>query len=261
MHIPDGFLNIPVAGVTTAIATVGAGLVHIRNLRCKAAPSRSTAGLVAAFIFMAQMVNYPVAMGASGHLVGAAIAAILLGPLTATLVITVVLVMQCLLLHDGGFTTLGANIINMALAGVWSGWITYRLAGGDKRPVFSAALAGWVAVVVGALFCAAELALSNTISAALVFPAMLSVHALIGLGEGLISALVIFTMLPRTDEVHSPDHHWARQWNPTAVGSKLLITGIVLLIFMAPFSCTWPDGLESTARQLSFQWKAIHPTP
>jgi len=261
MHIPDGFLNIPVAGVTTVIATVGAGLVHIRNHRCKVAPSKSQVGLVAAFIFMAQMVNFPVAMGTSGHLVGTAIAAILLGPLTATLVITGVLVIQCLLLHDGGLTTLGANVINMALIGVWSAWFTYHLAGGDKRPVFSAAMAGWVTVVVGALFCAAELVLSNTIFAALVFPAMLSVHALIGLGEGLISALIIFAMLPQTNEVPSPNHHCAEQ-------AKVLMAGIVLLIFMVPFSCSWPDGLESTARQLGFhhldgvvQWKAIHPTP
>ncbi|HEY8093208.1 MAG TPA: energy-coupling factor ABC transporter permease, partial [Acidimicrobiales bacterium] len=128
MHVPDGFLDAPTSLGTAAVAALGVGLAlrgARRELDDRTAP---LAGLVAAFVFATQMLNFPVGAGTSGHLLGGALAAVLVGPWTATLSLSVVLLVQGLLFADGGLTALGTNITLMALVGVWSGWLVFRAA-------------------------------------------------------------------------------------------------------------------------------------
>jgi cobalt/nickel transport system permease protein len=202
MHVPDGFLNLPTSAATGAIAAVGVGFAlrgARRELDERTAP---LAGLVAAFIFATQMLNFPVAAGTSGHLLGGALAAVLVGPWTATLCITVVLIAQAFLFADGGITALGTNVVLMGLVGVWVGWGVFVL----LRKVLpkklasvpvAAALAGFISVPTAALTFALLFAIGGTVPvpATTVAIAMGSVHLLIGIGEALITAAVISAVL------------------------------------------------------------------
>ena len=196
MHIPDGFVSTGVAAVTWAASAAGVAYSSNklgRELQEKQVPLM---GVTAAFIFAAQMMNFTVAGGTSGHLLGAALAAILLGPWAGCLVLTAVLGVQALVFQDGGLVALGANIFNMAVLGVAVAWLTYRalrraLGSRTQATLISAFVAAWLSVFIASLAAAAELALSGTSPVALVFPAMGAVHVLIGIGEGLITAGVL----------------------------------------------------------------------
>jgi len=205
MHIPDGFLNT--ATSLAAWSASAAGLAYALRRVDKTLGERQVPlmGVTAAFIFAAQMLNFTVIGGTSGHLLGGALAAILLGPWAGTLVLTSVLVVQALLFQDGGLLALGANALNMALIGVLAGWAAYTLLGRlfGRRPwaVFAAGfLAGWLSVELAALAAATELALSGTLAWQVVVPAMGGIHALIGVGEGLITVAVLgFLRVARPD--------------------------------------------------------------
>jgi len=194
MHIPDGFLSIPVSVVSYATSAIGVG-ASIRSLKKNMADRMiPTMGALAAFIFAAQMFNFPVAGGTSGHLMGGFLAAVLVGPMAATIIISVVLIVQCLLFQDGGLLALGANMLNMALFATWGGWAIYRSLSALSRRGFRWAaifIAAWSSLVIASAACAIELAASGTIAARIVMPAMIGVHAIIGIGEGLITALVV----------------------------------------------------------------------
>lgn len=196
MHIPDGFINSGTAAATWAASAGGLGYAVRRVNRELTERQVPLMGVTAAFIFAAQMLNFTVAGGTSGHLLGGALAAILLGPWAGMLVLTSVLAVQALLFQDGGLLALGANILNMAVVGVLVGWLAYaalRWLLGD-RPAGSLAsgfVAGWLSVVVASLLAAAELAISGMSPWGLVVPAMASVHMLIGVGEGLITVGVL----------------------------------------------------------------------
>lgn len=153
--------------------------------------------VLAAGIFVAQMLNFPIGGGTTGHLVGAALASIVLGPVCGIIVITTILIIQCLLFGDGGITALGLNILNMAIIGALVGWYFYRLLPFKSEGV-RISIASWLAVFLGAFACALELAMSYSISggdygikASMAFPAMLGYHAVIGLGEAIITTGVI----------------------------------------------------------------------
>ncbi len=205
MHIPDGFLNTGTTVAAWAISAGGLGYAVRKVNRELGERQVPMMGVTAAFIFAAQMLNFTVAGGTSGHLLGGALAAILLGPWPAMLVLTSVLVVQALLFQDGGLLALGANILNMAVIGVLVGWITYmglrRLLG--EKPwatLISGFAAAWLSVVIAALACAVELALSGTSPWQVAVPAMGLVHMLIGIGEGLITAAVLaFLKVTRPD--------------------------------------------------------------
>jgi cobalt/nickel transport system permease protein len=212
MHIPDGFLSneVALACAIPAVAAVGYGLrradVELDDRRVP------LLGVTAAFVFAAQMLNFPVAGGTSGHFLGAALAALLLGPWLASLVLAVVLIAQAFVFADGGLTALGANVLNI---GVIGGVVVGGLMLGARRllPDTRAALLGvaaggaWLAVVAGAAACAVQLALSGTVPLATVLPAMLGVHVVIGVGEAAITvAAVSAVMLTRPDLVHAPAH-------------------------------------------------------
>ncbi len=192
LHIPDGFVSAPVAAAGWIAA---AGLIAFaarraeRDLDERAIPLM---GVAAAFIFAAQMVNFPVAGGTSGHLLGGALAAILLGPWAAIIVMTAVVALQALLFQDGGLAALGVNTLNMGVITVLLTWAVYRGLEPLSRlhpvvPAVAAFAAAWLSVEAAAVATAFQLALSGTSALAVALPAMVGVHALIGIGEGLIT--------------------------------------------------------------------------
>ena len=164
-----------------------------RKLREKHVPLM---GVLAAFIFAAQMLNFPIIGGTSGHLIGAALAAILLGPWAAVLIMSCVLIAQSLLFQDGGLLALGANILNMGIIASFGGYYLYRLTtlllgDGRRGRLIGGFIGAWAAVVLAAAACALELAVSGVSPMAVVLPAMAGVHAIIGIGEGLITGAAI----------------------------------------------------------------------
>jgi cobalt/nickel transport system permease protein len=205
LHAPDGFLTVPVA-IIMWLLTVGFLAVAVqrtnRNLDERAIPLM---GVLAAFIFAAQMFNFQVIGGTSGHLLGGVLAAVLLGPWAGTLVMACVVAVQALLFQDGGLVVMGANIFNMGIVGTLGGYYVFRLLagllGGEQRArIPAAALAAWVAVVTGSLTMTIQLTASGTTPIELALPAMLGVHALIGIGEALITAAALgFIAATRAD--------------------------------------------------------------
>lgn len=200
LHIPDGFLSGGVAAVTAvlAIAAVAWGLkVADRDLDEARVP---LLGVLAAFIFAAQMLNFPVAGGTSGHFLGATLVAVLLGPWLACLVMAVVLAAQAFAFADGGITALGANVLNMGVLGALLAGFALRF-GERILPKSRGAFLGlvgvvaWVAVMVGAAATAFELGISGTVPFGVTLPAMLGVHAVIGLGEAVITVAAVSAVL------------------------------------------------------------------
>ena len=205
MHIPDGFLSTGTS-VATWAASVGSVGYAVRRVNHTLGERQvPLMGVTAAFIFAAQMMNFTVVGGTSGHLLGGALAAILLGPWAAMLVLTSVLAVQALLFQDGGLLALGANVFNMAVVGVLVGWVVYttlRRMLGDRTwtTMVSGFAAAWLSVFVASLVAAAELAISGTSPWVVALPAMGLVHALIGIGEGLITVGVLaFLRVARPD--------------------------------------------------------------
>src|SRR4051794_34443724 len=210
MHIPDGFLSteVAVACAVPAAAAVSVGLSRANvDLDERRVP---LLGVTAAFVFAAQMLNFPVAGGTSGHFLGAALAAILLGPWLACLVLAVVLVVQAFVFADGGITALGANVLNMGVIGallVGGLMVAARaLTGGSRTALLAVCAAGsWLAVMAGATASSVELAVSGTVPLGTVLPAMLGVHALIGVGEAAITVAAVSAVLAtRPDLIRGP---------------------------------------------------------
>jgi cobalt/nickel transport system permease protein len=202
VHIPDGFIN----GGTSAgagVVAVGAVGVSLRRAADELDDRRAPlAGLVAAFIFAVQMLNFPVASGTSGHLLGGALAAVLVGPWVAMLCISVVLGVQALVFADGGLSALGLNIVNMAVIGVWVGYLLFvllrrLLPTGQRSLVIASSVGAGVSVVAAAAGFSVQYAIGGTGSASVgtVTAAMIGVHALIGIGEGIITGLTVGAVL------------------------------------------------------------------
>ncbi len=260
MHIPDGFLDAKTAVAAAVLSAVGVGMA-LRQAR-KTLPARRVPllGLAAAFVFAAQMLNFPVAGGTSGHLIGATLVAMLLGPGAAAIALTAVLVVQCFLFNDGGLTALGANIFNMAIVATVVGYGVYRLVRrfvpGQRGLILAAAFAGWCSTVAAAISCAGQLAISGTVPWAISFPAMAGVHMLIGIGEGLITALVILAIARLRADLLD-DTTPAVATPVTAFVGFSLVAALGLAIFVAPFACPWPDGLEKVAGTIGFEHHAI----
>jgi cobalt/nickel transport system permease protein len=210
VHVPDGFINAPVSLAAGAVAVAGVAVClrgARRELDDRTAP---LAGLVAAFIFAVQMLNFPVAAGTSGHLLGGALAAILVGPYTGALCVAVVLLIQSILFADGGLTALGINVVNMALITVIVGYVVFRvltrlLPAAKASTVFSAFVAALVSVPVSALGFVGFYAIGGTtdVSLGAVASAMVGVHILIGIGEAFITAATVASIVAvRPDLVH-----------------------------------------------------------
>ncbi len=209
MHIPDGFLapNVWLPTWGMAIGWIAYCLKKTRSiLNDKTIPLM---GVMSAFIFAAQMVNFPIAGGTSGHLLGGLLAAVLLGPYAGSLVIAVVLSAQCLIFQDGGLTALGANIVNMSLIGTGGGYLIYKLLNSILPGILGKKIgittASWFSVMLAAVFCSFELSFSGTIPLKVVLPAMAGVHAVIGIGEAIITFLVLsYVLKVRSDLIYAP---------------------------------------------------------
>ncbi len=257
MHIPDGLLDFKTASAASA-ASLSVLTVVLRRLRLGLPRRRiPLMGLAAAFLFTAQMLNFPVAGGTSGHLLGAVLAAVLLGPGAALVVMTAVLLVQCLLFADGGLLALGANVWNMAVVGVLGGAAVYhalsRVLAGRRGLLAAAAFASWCSTLLAAIFCAGELAWSGVAPWGLVFPAMAGVHLPIALGEAAITTFVLGAILRvRPDLVETPDGPPALSASRWFAASGLAVTG-GLLLFALPFASSLPDGLERVGQALGFQ--------
>ena len=254
MHIPDGFLSGPVLAacfIISAIVIVYAFLRVKRDMDERKVPLM---GVVAAAIFAGQMLNFPVAAGTSGHLLGAALATILLGPWAAVLVMSIVVGAQALIFQDGGMIALGANLLNMAVIGVFVAYTIYRavqrIARGARWGLFVGGfLAGWTSIFISALAAALELALSGTSPANLAIPAMALVHTVIGFGEGAITVgALAFISAVRPDLVKTTDQKQAG-------GKVVWAAGLLIAIGLAaasPLASSNPDGLEFVAAQQGF---------
>ncbi len=261
MHIPDGFLTTMVALALWFITATLVAAAILRTRRRLGERLVPLMGVLAAFLFAAQAINFPVAGGTSGHLLGAALSAIIIGPWPSVLVLTAVVAVQGLIFQDGGLLAMGGNILNMAVLGSLVAAVVYRsaarLAGMNRAGrLASAFVAGWVSVVVGAVAVSIELALSGTSPVTLVLPAMAGVHMLIGLGEGLITAgAVAFLDVVRPDIVglRAAEH---------GLGGAAVVAGGLMLSFLValftPLASPFPDGLARVAANLGFASDAKH---
>jgi cobalt/nickel transport system permease protein len=209
-------------------------------------------GVLAAFIFAAQMINFPVAGGTSGHLIGGTLTAILLGPWAAVLVMTSVITIQALLFQDGGLLALGFNIFNMGIVNPFIGYSVYQWVGRIiRKPYLETALGAWIGVEAAALCTALQLGFSGTSDLALTLPAMLGVHALIGIGEAFITVgTLVFIGQTRPDLLSAQTGDQRSNW--VTVG-LIMAVGVVIL---SPLASTSPDGLERVAIDQGFSHRA-----
>jgi len=251
LHIPDGFLTIIVSLIFWLITIVMVGLAVSKTNKSLGEKQVPLMGVMAAFIFAAQMLNFPIAGGTSGHFLGGALAAIVLGPWAGILVMTAVVGVQGLLFQDGGLLVMGANIFNMGILTAVIGFGLYRLVVHQKRGVRLVVAGGgaWIATMAAALAASLQLWLSGTTRLEIVLPAMLGVHALIGVGEGLITvAALAYIEQTRPDLLNAEKttREGGRGW---IVGSVLVTLAAVLI---SPLASGSPDGLERVAENLGF---------
>ena len=249
LHIPDGFLSLPVALAFWVITILTITLAIRRSQDELGERQIPLMGVIAAFIFAAQMINFPIAGGTSGHLLGGALAAILLGPWAGILVMSTVVGVQALFFQDGGLVVMGANIFNMGILTALIGYGMFRLVKDQGRglQLGMTGVAAWLSVMGGALFTALQLWLSGTTTLAVVMPAMLGVHALIGIGEALITAAALgFIYQTRPDLLQAEEPRGGRGW--------ILAGGLISLavILISPLASASPDGLERVALNLGF---------
>ena len=268
LHAPDGFFSLPVAIAGYVLAAVFIGIAirqTNKNLNERIVPMM---GVMAAFIFAAQMLNFPVAGGTSGHLVGGALAAIVLGPWAAILVMTAVVGLQALLFQDGGLVVLGLNLVNMSIVSVLAGyaayWVSRKLGTTFKHLLVGAFIAAWLSVVASAITTALQLGISGTTPLALALPAMIGVHMLIGVGEALITVFALsFIRGARPALLQMPDRA-AASTEPVAqpatsagggMSVRWWVVGYVIAVavtLLAPFASGSPDGLERVAEDTGF---------
>lgn len=218
MHIPDGFISGPTSAVFGVAAAGGVAVSVKQTGRYLSERQVPLAGLLAAFIFAAQMFNFPVLPGMSGHLLGGVLAAVLVGPWAGFLIISIVLVVQAFM-ADGGLTALGLSIFNMGFLGAVCGYLIYRLIlrllpRRDSSVVIASGIAAALSVPLAALGFVFQFAIGGTASIALgaVFAAMVGTHLLIGIGEGILTALVVgAVMRARPDLVYGAPEYVGRR--------------------------------------------------
>jgi cobalt/nickel transport system permease protein len=257
MHIPDGFLDPKTAAASGVVAVAGLGIA-IRHMKRTFPSSRiPQMGLASAFVFAAQMLNFPVVGGTSGHLIGAVLVSVLLGPSAAVIVMSSVLILQCLMFADGGITALGANIFNMAIVAPFIGYAVYkllsRILGTNERARFTAiAFASWLSTVAASIACAGQLAVSGTAQWGVVFPAMAGIHMLIGIGEAIITTFVVAAIMRLSpDMILASDGEQSQTSFRPLLGYGLVVS-LGLVLFISPFASSWPDGLEKVAEAIGF---------
>jgi len=268
MHIPDGFVSGPINAGAAALSAGALGLGLWRaNRQLREQPQLvPLLATTAAFVFAAQMLNFPIGGGTSGHFLGAVTAAALLGPWNACIIMAIVLVIQGLLFADGGVSALGSNVLNMGVIGGLAGYAVMRgvrslLPAGRGGYLAAAAVASWFSVVLASSACALELALSGTSPLMVAFPAMAGTHAIIGIGEALIATAVLAAVAAARPDI-IPE--WARLdgkadqtgkvrksvW--ALAGAGVIVAGGLALLG-SPFASGSPDGLEKVAADQGFE--------
>jgi cobalt/nickel transport system permease protein len=253
LHLPDGFLNLPTAAgcaAAAALAVRSAARGAAIDLEDRAAPF---VGVTAAGVFAVQMVNFPLPGGFSGHVVGGVLAARLLGPWAGLAAMTCVLIVQCLFFADGGLLALGANLLNMGVVPCLLGWPIWRsisrFAVGPAGDAFAVASAAWLCTLVSAGCCAVELAASGAVPLRPTLQLLVPVHAVIGVLEAVVTALVVAALTKRRVEL-------LERPSPRASVRTFVFGGaavaVALATLAAPFSSELPDGLEFAAERLGF---------
>ncbi|MFJ1513656.1 energy-coupling factor ABC transporter permease [Cellulosimicrobium funkei] len=264
MHVPDHFLDDPTSATTAVVSLAAVGYAAYRA-REDLTPRRvALTAATTAFVFAVQMLNYPVAAGTSGHLMGGALAAALVGPWLGVLSVTAVLLVQALVFADGGLTALGTNVLLMAVVGTLVGWAVTRgvLRATRGRGAAAAAGAGaLVSVPVSAAVFAGLFAVGGTVPVPVgeLVGQMLGVHLLVGLGEALITAGVVGLVLAVAPGVAAVEARRAPALAPSAPVAAVrravlaLGTGALLAaVVVSSFAAATPDGLEATAESVGF---------
>ncbi|MDA9655398.1 energy-coupling factor ABC transporter permease [Candidatus Actinomarina] len=259
MHVPDGFINAQVS-VATGVISLGTLWAYVRNAKNLVADKLiALTGMMSALIFVLQMINFPIAAGTSGHLLGGALAVIVLGPSLGIICISIVVVIQSLLFADGGLSALGVNVLNMAIITSLTGWLTItfwkKLFGNSQFTLISGSvIAGLLSVVFSSIAFVMEYAIGGTVSVPLgsVLIAMISTHLFIGMGEGIITALIISLLLRvRSDLVYANTKKDKSNNLSTSYG--IFIVLILSLTLITPYASSSPDGLESVASNFGFE--------
>ena len=258
MHVPDGFMNVTMSAATGVIS-FGTLWAYIRSAKDLIADKFiALTGMMSALIFVLQMINFPVAAGTSGHLLGGALAVIVLGPRLGLICLSVVVIIQSLLFADGGLSALGINVLNMAIVTSATSWFIVKywikFIGKNKTSIVTVSvLAGILSVVFSSIAFTIQYAIGGTISIPVgtVLIAMVTTHLIIGLGEGIITALIItLLMRVRPDLVYAYDRNDENTTKVSFYG--LFIILILLLSLITPFASSSPDGLESVAEEFGF---------
>ena len=258
MHVPDGFINAPVS-IGTGVISFATLWAYIRSAKSLVADKLiALTGMMSALIFVLQMINFPIAAGTSGHLLGGALAVIVLGPNLGIICISIVVVIQSLLFADGGLSALGVNVLNMAIITSLVGWVTIsswkKLFGEANISIISGSIvAGILSVVFSSIAFVFEYALGGTVSVPLgsVLIAMVSSHLLIGLGEGVITALIVSLLLRvRSDLIYIKTNTDKKNSMSSFYG--LFIFLLLCLTLITPYASSSPDGLESVAGDFGF---------
>jgi cobalt/nickel transport system permease protein len=246
MHIPDGFLSTRIAVAMNVVS--GASILYaVRRVKVDFSGRKvPIMGMLAAFVFAAQMLNFPILGGTSGHLIGGSLLAILLGPMAGSLTLATVIIAQSLFLQDGGLIALGANIFNIGVVPCFSGYAVFRLlrggTGTGKRLILAGFFAGWVSLLISSALCAIQMGLSGVIGLHIGLTAMVGYHAVIGVVEGMLTAGVLsFLFKVRPDIMNINEETLFGIWD--WIGA-LIFVAIPSAILILAGSSSLPDPLE-----------------
>lgn len=258
MHIPDGILSVPVWSSLNVLAVPGVGLAVHRAKQKVAEGQVPLLGVMGAFVFAAQRMNFPVGFGTSGHLLGGALLAMTLGPGAATIVLTAILILQSLLFQDGGLLALGANTVNMALIGVWAGWIPYRMFARGRLRKFGFFAGGLLSVLASAAAAILELRISGVAMSATVVGVSSAVFLVTAIMEGLITVAVL-------EAVERLNPGWLRtpQGMPGRSVGLLVTAALLMTVGGVLYISALPDGFQFLADQLGVASQAhiVWPSP
>ena len=258
MHVPDGFMNVTMSAATGVIS-FGTLWAYLRSAKDLVADKFiALTGMMSALIFVLQMINFPIAAGTSGHLLGGALAVIVLGPRLGLICLSVVVIIQSLLFADGGLSALGVNVLNMAIVTSATSWFIVKywikFIGKNKTSIVSVSvLAGILSVVFSSIAFTIQYAIGGTISIPVgtVLLAMVTTHFIIGFGEGVITALIVTLLIRvRPDLIYAYERSDENTTKVSFYG--LFIILILLLSLVTPFASSSPDGLESVAEEFGF---------
>ena len=258
MHVPDGFMNVTMSAATGVIS-FGTLWAYIRSAKDLIADKFiALTGMMSELIFVLQMINFPIAAGTSGHLLGGALAVIVLGPRLGLICLSVVVIIQSLLFADGGLSALGVNVLNMAIVTSATSWFIVKywikFIGKNKTSIVSVSvLAGILSVVFSSIAFTIQYAIGGTISIPVgtVLLAMVTTHFIIGFGEGIITALIITLLIRvRPDLIYAYERSDENTTKVSFYG--LFIILILLFSLVTPFASSSPDGLESVAEEFGF---------